>query len=116
MFSLAFDSPVARVEAYTGKRPVMVFGALADQVVASLLEKSPHTFYPCPTVKVKDVSPNTEARLKLDLIEGKIIDFWKTEAGYEIIKVESFIKGSKVTKGTHVLRLFLFYSVRFQIF
>ena len=48
------------------------------------------------SVKVKDVSPDTEARLMLDLFEGKIIDFWKTEAGYEVIKVESFIKGSKV--------------------
>ena len=49
---LALDTPVAKVEVYTGKRPVMVFGALADQVVASLLEKSPHTFYPCPTGKI----------------------------------------------------------------
>ena len=39
--------------AYTGKRPVMVFGALADQVVASLLEKFPRVFHLCPTGKVE---------------------------------------------------------------
>lgn len=37
------------VEAYTGMRPVLVFGALADKVVASLLESYPNLFYYCNT-------------------------------------------------------------------
>ena len=32
-----------------GMRPVLVFGALADQVVASLMESYPHMFYCCRT-------------------------------------------------------------------
>lgn len=37
------------VEAYTGMRPVLVFGALADKVVAALLESYPNLFYYCNT-------------------------------------------------------------------
>ena len=37
------------MEAYTGMRPVLVFGALADTVVASLLESYPNMFYTCNT-------------------------------------------------------------------
>ena len=37
------------VEAFTGTRPVLVFGALADQVVSSLLESCPGLFHSCPT-------------------------------------------------------------------
>ena len=37
------------VEAHTGMRPVLVFGALADQVVASLMESYPNLFYCCKT-------------------------------------------------------------------
>ena len=37
------------VEAYTGQRPVVIFGVLADQVVNSLLESFPKLFYQCPT-------------------------------------------------------------------
>ena len=38
-----------KVEAYTGMRPVLIFGALADQVVASLIESYPNMFYRCST-------------------------------------------------------------------
>ena len=37
------------VEAYNKHRPVLIFGALADQVVSSLLESYPNLFYSCPT-------------------------------------------------------------------
>ena len=37
------------VEAYTGRRPVLIFGALSDQVVSSLLESYPNLFFSCPT-------------------------------------------------------------------
>ena len=37
------------VEAYNKHRPVLIFGALADQVVSSLLESYPTLFYSCPT-------------------------------------------------------------------
>ncbi len=56
--SLYMDSPSAidvnlalyeEVEAFTGRRPVLVFGALCDQVVSSLLESYPTLFYACPT-------------------------------------------------------------------
>ena len=44
------DIPIyEEVEAYTGMRPVLIFGALADQVVASLLESYPTMFYRCNT-------------------------------------------------------------------
>ena len=44
------DIPIyEEVEAHTGMRPVLIFGALADQVVASLLESYPTMFYCCNT-------------------------------------------------------------------
>ena len=48
----AIDTDLAlyeEVEAFTGRRPVLVFGALCEQVVASLLESYPSMFYSCPT-------------------------------------------------------------------
>ncbi len=48
----AIDKELAlyeEVEAFTGRRPVLVFGALCDQVVALLLESYPALFYTCPT-------------------------------------------------------------------
>jgi len=35
------------VEPYTGLRPVVILGALADQVVTALLENLPNMFYQC---------------------------------------------------------------------
>ena len=51
MFLLkGLDIPIyEEVEAYTGMRPVLIFGALADKVVASLLESYPNMFYICNT-------------------------------------------------------------------
>ena len=47
---IGLDIPIyEEVEAYTGMRPVLVFGALSDQVVASLMESYPHMFYCCRT-------------------------------------------------------------------
>ena len=47
---VGLDIPIyEEVEAYTGMRPVLVFGALADQVVSSLMESYPHIFYSCRT-------------------------------------------------------------------
>ena len=40
------------VEAYTGRRPVLIFGALSDQVVSLLLESYPNLFYSCPTGEI----------------------------------------------------------------
>ncbi len=37
------------VEAFVGNRPVLIFGALADQVTATLLESYPDLFFACPT-------------------------------------------------------------------
>ena len=40
------------VEAYNKHRPVLIFGALADQVASSLLESYPNLFYSCPTGRI----------------------------------------------------------------
>ena len=31
----------------------------------------------------------TEARLKREVGEGKIVDFWRTDRGYEVIRLEA---------------------------
>jgi len=39
------------VEPYTGLRPVVILGALADQVMTALLENLPSMFYQCEKSK-----------------------------------------------------------------
>ena len=54
------DIPIyEEVEAYTGMRPVLVFGALSDQVVASLLESYDNMFYSCNTGEWKELHRNS---------------------------------------------------------
>ena len=54
----ALDIPLyEEVEAYTRSRPVLIFGALADQVTASLLESYPNQFYSCQTGQSKPLHP-----------------------------------------------------------
>jgi chromosome segregation ATPase len=86
----SLDIPIyEEVEAYTGMRPVLIFGALADQVVASLLESYPTMFYRCNTELVEGTARIIEARLKREVAEGKIVDFWRTDKGYEVIRLEA---------------------------
>jgi len=89
------------VEAYTGSRPVLIFGALADQVVASLLESYPNLFYRCPTDTVEGMARITEARLRRDVSEGKIVDFQRSNVGFEVIRREA-LNGHE-SKGKHCL-------------
>ena len=56
----------------------------------------PHTDWNGSTVHynysefVKSVTTHiTEARLKRDVAEGKIVDFWRTDRGYEVIRLEA---------------------------
>ncbi|CAI8046656.1 Disks large homolog 1 [Geodia barretti] len=86
----SLDIPIyEEVEAHTGMRPVLIFGALADQVVASLLESYPTMFYCCNTELVDSTARIIEARLKREVAEGKIVDFWRTDRGYEVIRLEA---------------------------
>lgn len=42
----------------------------------------------------------TEARLKRETLEGKLVDFWRTERGYEIIRLEA-LNGKENKVATH---------------
>ena len=41
------------------------------------------------TELVEGTARINEARLKRDVAEGKIIDFWRTERGYEVIRLQA---------------------------
>jgi hypothetical protein len=98
----SLDIPIyEEVEAYTGMRPVLIFGALADQVVASLIESYPNLFYCCNTELVEGAARITEARLKREVGEGKIVDFWRTDRGYEVIRLEAL--NERENKSKHCL-------------
>ena len=46
---------------------------------------------------MEEVARVTEARLKRDVSEGKIVDFWRTEDGFEFIRTDAIsTKESKV--------------------
>ena len=50
--ALALDFELyEEVEPYTGLRPVVILGALADQVMTALLENLPNMFYQCEKSK-----------------------------------------------------------------
>lgn len=42
----------------------------------------------------------TEARLKRETLEGKLVDFWRTDKGYEIIRLEA-LNGKENKVATH---------------
>lgn len=42
----------------------------------------------------------TEARLKRETLEGKLVDFWRTDKGYEIIRLEA-LNGKENKVVTH---------------
>ncbi|XP_064405216.1 disks large homolog 5-like isoform X2 [Halichondria panicea] len=86
------------VEAFTGRRPVLVFGALCDQVVSLLLESYPTLFYACPTEYVEGAARITEARLGRD---PTIIDFRRRRSGYELYRADAI--SSPDSKSKHCL-------------
>ena len=60
------------------------------------------------TEMVENTAPPriTEARLKRETLEGKLVDFWRTERGYEIIRLEA-LNG----KENKVLLIYIFGAV-----
>ena len=41
------------------------------------------------TELVEGAARITEARLKREVGEGKIVDFWRTDSGYEVVRLEA---------------------------
>ena len=46
----------------------------------------------------------TEVRLKRDVSEGKIVDFWRSEAGFDVIRIEA-INGKERKVGMSFLMM-----------
>ena len=59
----------------------------------SLLYTRPHIFLNCYSLKILELVEGTariiEARLKREVAEGKIVEFWRTDKGYEVIRLEA---------------------------
>ena len=62
------------------------------------------------TELVEGTARINEARLKRDVAEGKIVDFWRTDKGYEVIRLEALNgrknKVSILTLSLHCLCIF----------